>query len=394
MFKNIASTVFSHYSSQVIALITNILLARYLGGEGFGEYTLISSVFLIGNAFTTFGMDMILIRAFASKIDPFLLGDGLIVQLLLSVLYIVGVFVFGVFVKIPFSLKIYIFSLIPLSFYTIFTIVVRARQQIQIYAVAQFLISFFQFIVMVALPFIKGNIETLAYLFLLSFVLIAAWGYGFYTLKFVRFEISFSRIINFLRDCLEMATIGTVRLVYERIATALLPVFVGLTSTGIFSVAWRLMSSGKLGYFSAFTAIYPAMAKDVELGKKMRGLIPLLGTSIIFSLLLQLLAKPIISLLFGAEFLPSTLALQIMAWSIVPYVLITYITLGLASLELERPILISAVLGLIALLALLIPLTNHFGITGSAIAVLGAEVFYAGVIWLQWRKHVLSKLSG
>ena len=97
MLKNIASTVFSHYTSQVIALITNILLARYLGGEGFGEYTLISSVFLIGNAFTTFGMDMILIRAFAVKIDPLLLGDGLIVQLLLSALYIAGVFIFGLF---------------------------------------------------------------------------------------------------------------------------------------------------------------------------------------------------------------------------------------------------------------------------------------------------------
>jgi O-antigen/teichoic acid export membrane protein len=107
-----------------------------------------------------------------------------------------------------------------------------------------------------------------------------------------------------------------------------------------------------------------------------------------------LLAKPIISLLFGAEFLPSTLALQIMSWSIVPYVLITYITLGLVALQLERPILISAVLGLIALLLLFVPLTTQFGITGSAIAVLGAELFYAGVIWIQWRKHVLSKLSG
>ena len=97
MLKNIASTVFSHYSSQVIALVTNVLLARYLGGEGFGEYALISSVFLIGNAFTTFGMDMILIRTLASKVDSLLLGDGLLVQLLLSALYILGVFVFDLF---------------------------------------------------------------------------------------------------------------------------------------------------------------------------------------------------------------------------------------------------------------------------------------------------------
>lgn len=394
MLKNIASTVFSHYTSQVIALITNILLARYLGGEGFGEYTLISSVFLIGNAFTTFGMDMILIRILASKSDPFLLGDGLLVQLFLSALYIAGVFLFDFFSPVPYSLKVYVFSLIPLAFYTIFTIVVRSQQKMQVYAIAQFLISFFQFIAMIVFTFINGNINTLSYLFLFSYALIAIWGYAFYTSSFVQIKFSLRNMLTLMRDCLKMAAIGTVRLIYEKIVATLLPGLVGLANTGIFSIAWRLMSSGKLGYFSAFTAIYPAMAKDVEIGRKMKGLVPLLGTSIVFSLLLQLLAKPIILVLFGVEFLPSTLSLQIMAWSIVPYVLITYITLGLVALELERPILISAVLGLIALLVLLIPLTTQFGITGSAIAVLGAEVFYAGVIWFQWRKHVLSKLSG
>ena len=394
MLKNIASTVFSHYTSQVIALITNILLARYLGGEGFGEYTLISSVFLIGNAFTTFGMDMILIRILASKSDPFLLGDGLLVQLFLSALYIAGVFLFDFFSPVPYSLKVYVFSLIPLAFYTIFTIVVRSQQKMQVYAIAQFLISFFQFIAVIVFTFINGNINTLSYFFLFSYALIAVWGYAFYTSSFVQIKFSFRNMLMLMRDCLKMAAIGTVRLIYEKIVATLLPGLVGLANTGIFSIAWRLMSSGKLGYFSAFTAIYPAMAKDVEMGRKMKGLVPLLGTSIVFSLLLQLLAKPIILVLFGVEFLPSTLSLQIMAWSIVPYVLITYITLGLVALELERPILISAVLGLIALLVLLIPLTTQFGITGSAIAVLGAEVFYAGVIWFQWRKHVLSKLSG
>lgn len=394
MLKNIASTVFSHYSSQVIALVTNVLLARYLGGEGFGEYALISSVFLIGNAFTTFGMDMILIRTLASKVDSLLLGDGLLIQLLLSALYILGVFVFDLFSPVPYSLKVYIFSLVPLAFYTIFTIVVRTRQQMQVYAVAQFLISFFQLLAVLIFPRVNGNINTLAYLFLLSYILIAVWGYFFYVSTSVRVKFSFSRIFALMQDCLQMATIGTVRLIYEKIVATLLPGLVGLANTGIFSIAWRLMTSGKLGYFSAFTAIYPVMAKDVEMGRKMKGLIPLLGTSVVFSLLLQWFAKPIISLLFGEEYLPAVLSLQIMAWSIVPYVLVTYITLGLAALGLERPILISAVLALFALLALLIPFTKQYGITGSSIAVLSAEIFYAGIIWLQWRKHVLSKLSG
>lgn len=163
----------------------NILLARYLGREGFGEYALISSVFLIGNAFTTFGTDMILIRSLSNNLDKSLVGDGLLVQLLLSALYIAGVFAFDVLTPVPFSLKIYIFSLIPLSFYSMFTIVVRARQQMQVYAVAQFLISLFQLIVVILLPMFHGSINALAWLFLFSFFFDSDM--GVWILYFIRY---------------------------------------------------------------------------------------------------------------------------------------------------------------------------------------------------------------
>jgi len=226
----------------------------------------------------------------------------------------------------------------------------------------------------------------------LNFILIAVWGYGVYTSSDVKVIFSISRIAALLRDCFQMAAIGTIRLIYERIAATLLPGLVGLSATGIFSIAFRLVSSGKLGYFSAFTAIYPVMARDVEIGRKMRGLGLLIGTSVVFSLLLYLFARPIVSLLFGDEFLSAVPSLQIMAWSIVPYVLITYLTLGLAALSMEKPIFISSIFALIALLVLLLVLTNRFGITGASFAILGAELFYAVVMWFQWRRHVLSQL--
>lgn len=53
---------------QIIAVISNLLLARYLGSSGFGEYAFISAVVLI-NALSTFGTDMVLIRNIASTND-------------------------------------------------------------------------------------------------------------------------------------------------------------------------------------------------------------------------------------------------------------------------------------------------------------------------------------
>ena len=66
LLNNIGWTVASRIGTQGIAVLSNVLLARYLGRDGFGEYAFISSILLIGNAFTTFGTDMILIRSLSS----------------------------------------------------------------------------------------------------------------------------------------------------------------------------------------------------------------------------------------------------------------------------------------------------------------------------------------
>ena len=50
LLKNIGWTVVSRIGTQGIAVLSNVLLARYLGRDGFGEYAFISSILLIGNA--------------------------------------------------------------------------------------------------------------------------------------------------------------------------------------------------------------------------------------------------------------------------------------------------------------------------------------------------------
>ena len=77
LLKNIGWTVASRIGTHGIAVLSNVLLARYLGRDGFGEYAFISSILFIGNAFTTFGTDMIMIRSLSSVEDSFNLADWL-----------------------------------------------------------------------------------------------------------------------------------------------------------------------------------------------------------------------------------------------------------------------------------------------------------------------------
>ena len=392
MLKNIIWTVLSRYGAQGLAVLSNILLARYLGVDGFGEYALATAILLIGNAFTNFGMDMVLIRKLSVTDTPWMLTDGLGGQLFLSLVYSGAVFFVGQFIDIPFTVKFYTLALFPLSFYSIFTIAVRARGQMAMYSIAQLLAVVLQFLAVSVLWMAQGDLYFLILTLLLAHVLLAVWAGGQY--KFRLEFISSVRSFALLKECLSMAGIGTLRLVYEKLPVTLLPSLSGFAGAGLFSVASRITDAGKLGHLSAFTAMYPEMTRDDNFGKQQKGLTPLLGFAFLISGLITFFAAPLIRFLFGDEFAESALALQVLAWSILPYVVVTYTSLGLVALGYEKPVLHSLLLALAALLLLLFVLTLQLGGVGSALAVLSAEIFHAVLLWLQWRKYVLSKLSG
>ncbi len=392
LLKNIGWTVVSRIGTQGIAVLSNILLARYLGRDGFGEYAFISSILLIGNAFSTFGTDMILIRNLASDERSFTLADGLLLQLLLSLFYVAGVFITELFVSIPLSLKIYIFALFPLAFFTISNIDLRARQEMKNFSFIQFMSALLHLLAVFALWIFHAKITTFAIFMLTVHVAIALFAFTSYSSHFTIWHFSFQRSLALLKASTHMAVIGTLRLVYEKIAVAILPALAGLFMTGIFSVSSRLTDAGKLGHLLAFTAMYPEMARDTGFGKQMKGLRPLLVAAFLISFFIFIFAETIIRFLFGSEFISSVQPLRIMVWVIVPYVLVTYSSLGLVALGFERPVLSSLLAALFVLLSLLVSLIPAFGLRGAAAAILSAEIVHAALLWYQWRVHAVSQL--
>lgn len=390
MLKNILWTVSSRYGAQALAILSNVWLARVLGADGFGEYALASAVLLVGNAFTNFGMDMILIRKLSVTDVPWLLIDGLGGQLFLSVVYVGGIFFAGEFWPIPPLVKLYTLALFPLSFYSIFTIAVRARGQLALYSLAQLLVAGLQFLAVLFLWASHGDGLAFITTMLIGHVLAALWtgGHQQFRLEFLSPVRSFS----LLKECFSMAVIGTLRLVYEKLPVTFLPVLSGYTATGLFSSALRVMDAGKLGHFSAFTAIYPEMTRNAEFGRELKGWKTLLGTAFLIAVLLFLFSEPIIYILFGASFITVVPLLKILAWLVIPYVVVTYTSLGLVAMNIERPVLVSLVMTVLLLSFLLFLFSRFFGTPGAAAAVLVAECFHAALLSMQWRFHARSKL--
>lgn len=393
MLKNVAWTVLSRYGSQGLSLVSNVFLVRYLGAAGYGEYALASSIMLIGNAFTSFGMDMILIRRIAAGGDDVVISDGVWGQVFLSMLYILGTFVVGLFVALPVSLKIYTLALLPLAFYSIFTIIVRARQEMRLYSIAQVVISALHLLSVFILWLFNGDVLTFLLLLMFAHILVSVWGLARKEVRISHWRFDVAQVFQLLKECSYMALIGTLRLVYEKVAFTLLPSLTSLANVGIFSAASRVVESGKLGHQSALTTIYPEMARDGDFGKRMKGMRPLMLAAVLISIGLSVLAEPVVVLLFGDDFHSAALPLRIMAWTVVPYVFVTYLVVGLVALGYERTLLPSRFIILISLVVLLLLLTPRFGISGSAFAILIAEFIHVGMIWHLWRIHVLSKLS-
>lgn len=391
--KNIAWSAISRFGAQVLSVLANLILARSLGLAGFGEYAFISAVVLIGNAVTTFGTDMFLIRKISAEDDYSELSSSLVIQLIISFLLIFSIFIFSS----SQTLQIYIFSLIPLSFFTIATIALRASHQINSFSALHFTFSFLQLISASIIFLIHGNIFQLVILLLASHVLSSLIGMFFCIKKiphFVKNLFSYpNKISTLLRNSFSLAIIGSLRLVYERLAITIMPFVADLSSTGLLSASTRVLDAIKLGYISIFTPIYPEMSRDKNFLSLQTGLRLLLLSSTFFSLTIFLLAKYLITFLFGSEFESATTSLQIMVWVIPFYVIVSYYSLGFLAIELEKPVLLSLVVSLLLLLTMLIVLNQLYGLVGGALAILSAEILQASLLFIQWRKYALSKLS-
>ena len=78
--------------SHGLMVLFTLIVARSLGEAGLGEYALMVAVVFLGNALTSFGTDMYLVREIAARRALSLLPPALLLQGALSALLISAIF--------------------------------------------------------------------------------------------------------------------------------------------------------------------------------------------------------------------------------------------------------------------------------------------------------------
>jgi O-antigen/teichoic acid export membrane protein len=423
----------SRFAAQGLAVIFAILLARRLGASDFGAYAFIAAIIFVANALTTFGTDMLLIREIAAKDDLSSLPAALTLQLALSILFVAGVWIFGAWIpnqsqETIMALKVYSLSLIPLAFFSVFTIALRGKQLMGVYASLNVVTSVLQ---IGALLILRENNLVLLAIFLVSVQILAALFAGvvcaFVSPRFWQsWHLSnFLLSSAFLKSTASIAFLAVLTMLYQRLGVSMLSLITHPSDTGIFSAAARIVEASKTAHLAVFAALYPAMASAPSL----RGVAPRATTkqsheqavdwfalwsrptglalmclavgAMLISLSLFIFANPLVKFLYGSEFISSMSVLQILAWTLIPFTINTYLTLAYLVSKQEHLVgraLVVSVLGMLILNLWWIPLR---GPEGAAWASLISECLQAVILLASARSytrvsgeaHELSQLS-
>jgi O-antigen/teichoic acid export membrane protein len=437
--KNSLWMILSRFGAQGLAVIFTIFLARRLGSAGFGEYAFIAALIYVANSLTTFGTDMVLIREIAAQDDLSSLPAALLLQLILSVVLIAALWAWGA--QIPnqnaetiLALKLYILSLIPLAFFTVFTTALRGEQRMDAYAALNLTIAALQAgaVLLPGISLVRLSIFLLGLQIVVAILAGAicvrvipnfgrAWrplalnllatfyektqhvtlrerslrpkglrryaARFFATLRMTLSEVD-SNLGYLLKACAPIALLTVLGMVYQRLSITMLSTMTSATDTGFFSAAARTVEASKTIHLAIFAALYPAMALARSDGLHQKKLMQsirasrnvLLAGGIIGALILFVFANPIIALLYGGEFHASAPVLQILAWALIPFTINNYLTLSFVASKQEWLVgraLAASLLGLLILNLWWIPV---WGPVGSAWATLLAECLQSMIL--------------
>jgi O-antigen/teichoic acid export membrane protein len=392
--RNTLWLVFSRFGTQALAVLFTIVVARRLGSAGFGEYAFIAAVIFLGNALTTFGTDMLLIREIAARADLSRLPAALVIQLGLSAIFIIAVLLVAPVLPnqspaVMTGLEIYSFALLPLAFFSVFTTALRGKQCMDAYTLLTLAVNLLPAAAAWLFLHTASSVVTLALILLLVQVagaVIAGW---ICTVQIPGFwqswRFSLPESVALLKMAAPIALIALIGILYQKISIAMLSTLDGPAVTGWFSAALRVLEASKTVHLAAFTALYPAMAQSAGAGGvSLNGGVPwrgsfrlswkflVLGAGLI-STALFFLAAPLTALLYGNDFAPAVAALRLLAWVLIPFTINTFYSLFNLANHKEKLVMRVQLAGLVALVVLNAWWIPRWGLNGACLAAILAE---------------------
>lgn len=379
VFRNTGMLGVSQVAVMATQLATTLVLSRYLGTEGFGQYSYVFAFYLIFLSVNDLGISTVAVREIAQRreqagaIISGLLSLRLLLAALSMVIAWIAVWRLGVAPEMRRALVL--FSLIlPITALQLPLTVFRAELKPEYPAVVGVASRVLGVLFVVALVWAGAGVTAMIAAYLAS-ELVYLGGTLPYARRLAPFAWRVDRSLwsSTLRSGLQIGLVSFCAAWINRLDFLMLEHMTDMTQVGLYGAAYRVTNTVETFPLLVMGTIYPLLARykddPVRLRRILRqSLLALSGLGLAIGLGVTAMAPLVVRVLFGAGYEGTTAALRVLVWSSVcVYAFLTSNNL-LLSMGRERRLLTLYAIGALANLALNLIWIPRFGILGAALA--------------------------
>lgn len=397
---------------QAVLLLFMALVARQLGDRGLGQLAWVTAVLYLGNVFSTWGLDTVLLRQIGAerRTDTVPLASALLLEFILATIFIV------VLLLVPFpgqseetivGLRLYAWVLLPLAFLTLTGAALRGYEQMGRLAGLTLGTAVLQLSGTAVLFAVGGTFIGLMGWLLVVQMIAAGASWWLCRRALPQFGLNWA-LLNWqaIRRLTNvgfwLALLMMTAVLLQRLGILLLGWLGSAAQTGQLAAALRLMEAARLLPGAVMGAVFPVLAKQKEIGDwrlKITNLQSpvssyrwgLVAYGFLAAVGLRLMARPLILFLFGEGYETAVSLLQILAWGVLPFTLSLPLSVELVVAGAEKWVLLATFAVLVGTAVLTTVAFSWYGLSGVALGLLVGE--WLLVVTLYGARHLSGRHS-
>lgn len=399
VFKNIGSLLVAEALGFPLNFVLTLLLARYLGVEGFGHYSFVMAFVFVFQLIADAGLSNILIREIATHREklPYQLGvtKSLIWAFSLFTFLLIVLAVSLVRTEPPVRSALYIMGLAVLAMVHAvgYASVFRALEEMEYNAIGFVLHKVILLLLVLAVIWLKRGLPEIAAAYLLANLFLWFFYYGIIRARYPKAQrvLDWRAWVFLLREAVPVGIAIVLRRVSWQVDILVLTAIGTSRSVGLFSAPYKILQALNVLPQTISLPLFPVYARLAkesfeELFATYEKTLRLLVTgSVPMALLLAVFSPSIVSVLFGSSFQESHAALEILSLTLLFLFPTSQFIYLFSALGKQHFYTIASLVGLAANVTLDFLLIPKLDYVGAALATLLAEMllFATGIAYVK-----------
>lgn len=407
ILKNTTILSVAQIISYVLVFFYTIYTARYLGAEGFGVLSFAIAIVGIFTILTDLGMSNLTVREVArdKSLGPKYLGNGLVIKTVLAVVSFALIALTTNLLNYPSETLIVVYfialSTIINSIYGFIFSIFQAHEKMEFQSVGQILNSALMFSGIIIAITYALDVVGFSFVYFISSLITLIFALIVYVWKFSLppLEIDGAFWGKLLKNAIPFGLTGIFVTIYYWIDSVMLSIMVGNEVVGWYNASYKFVFLF-LSFQSLFViSIFPVLSSFYKTSKESlkfayeRSFKYMLIISIPVAVFVTIVADKVVLLIYGTDFIPSVIALQILIWTVI-FMFINNISSNFLG-SIDRQIAVSKIAGVGAIVNVILNLLliPQFSYVGSSFATVFTELAILPILVYMVYKHHYTSIS-